>query len=102
MVCAIVPQVAINKPSGLQVLPGGLFQQRTVLKQLEWDNEEKEKHLQACLASVSSSDETRLWKPAPVHRLGRGTSGFFISYGFNPTRENYYCNILMACITVSA
>nr|XP_024358498.1 RNA pseudouridine synthase 5-like isoform X3 [Physcomitrium patens] len=78
MVCAIVPQVAINKPSGLQVLPGGLFQQRTVLKQLEWDNEEKEKHLQACLASVSSSDETRLWKPAPVHRLGRGTSGILL------------------------
>ncbi|XP_020526693.1 RNA pseudouridine synthase 5 isoform X8 [Amborella trichopoda] len=28
--------VAVNKPSGLQVLPGGLFQQRTVLSQLQW------------------------------------------------------------------
>jgi len=28
-------QVALNKPSGLQVLPKGLFQQHTVLAQLQ-------------------------------------------------------------------
>lgn len=51
--------IAVNKPSGLQVLPGGLFQQRTVLSQLQW----------------------RAWKPqppSPVHRLGRGTSGVLL------------------------
>ncbi|KAG0599190.1 hypothetical protein M758_12G134700 [Ceratodon purpureus] len=67
--------LAVNKPSGLQVLPGGLFQQRTVLKQLEWYTAEKEKHQPA---SGVSSDEARLWKPAPVHRLGRGTSGLLL------------------------
>ncbi|KAL5716936.1 hypothetical protein ACHQM5_010037 [Ranunculus cassubicifolius] len=50
--------VAFNKPSGLQVLPGGLFQQRTLLTQLQW---------------------TRRYQYAvPVHRLGRGTSGILL------------------------
>lgn len=50
-------QIALNKPSGLQVLPGGQFQQRTVLTQLQWHMKNQE----PC--------------PVPVHRLGRGTSG---------------------------
>ncbi|KAL3523445.1 hypothetical protein ACH5RR_016279 [Cinchona calisaya] len=57
--------VALNKPSGLQVLPGGLFQQRTVLTQLEW----------------RASKGTPLHQqplPVPVHRLGRGTSGILL------------------------
>ncbi|CAJ1976778.1 unnamed protein product [Sphenostylis stenocarpa] len=53
--------IALNKPSGLQVLPGGLFQQRTVLTQLQWEaNLYKKPH------------------PVPVHRLGRGTSGILL------------------------
>ncbi|WZZ75284.1 hypothetical protein YC2023_086654 [Brassica napus] len=50
--------IALNKPSGLQVLPGGLFQQRTVLTQLQW-----------CFGESH---------PVPVHRLGRGTSGILL------------------------
>ncbi|XP_022641186.1 RNA pseudouridine synthase 5 isoform X2 [Vigna radiata var. radiata] len=53
--------IALNKPSGLQVLPGGLFQQRTVLTQLQWE---------ANLHKMSH--------PVPVHRLGRGTSGILL------------------------
>lgn len=56
-------QIALNKPSGLQVLPGGLFQQRTVLTQLQ-------RH--ACNLAESGGQESH---PVPVHRLGRGTSG---------------------------
>ncbi|PWA94758.1 pseudouridine synthase family protein [Artemisia annua] len=52
--------IALNKPSGLQVLPGGLFQQRTVLTQLQW----RIKNHELC--------------PVPVHRLGRGTSGILL------------------------
>ncbi|XP_076926528.1 RNA pseudouridine synthase 5-like [Bidens hawaiensis] len=52
--------IALNKPSGLQVLPAGLFQQRTVLTQLEW----RTKNQELC--------------PVPVHRLGRGTSGILL------------------------
>ncbi|TYI23932.1 hypothetical protein ES332_A06G199500v1 [Gossypium tomentosum] len=55
--------VALNKPSGLQVLPGGLFQQRTVLTQLCWSVKKQN--------STLNSQETH---PVPVHRLGRGTS----------------------------
>lgn len=57
-------QIALNKPSGLQVLPGGLFQQRTVLKQLQWR-----------ASKQSSSLSSQASHPVPVHRLGRGTSG---------------------------
>ncbi|CAI9091085.1 OLC1v1026010C1 [Oldenlandia corymbosa var. corymbosa] len=57
--------VALNKPSGLQVLPGGLFQQRTVLTQLQW-------HISKG-ASLCQQPH-----PAPVHRLGRGTSGILL------------------------
>ncbi|PUZ41553.1 hypothetical protein GQ55_9G514400 [Panicum hallii var. hallii] len=62
--------VALNKPSGLQVLPKGLFQQRTVLAQLQlkdWKMTSfysKRKHVQS--------------HPVPVHRLGRGTSGLLL------------------------
>ncbi|KAI3517270.1 hypothetical protein L1887_16483 [Cichorium endivia] len=52
--------IALNKPSGLQVLPGGQFQQRTVLTQLQWHM----KNQDLC--------------PVPVHRLGRGTSGILL------------------------
>ncbi|KAL6527110.1 hypothetical protein OROGR_016200 [Orobanche gracilis] len=58
--------IALNKPSGLQVLPGGLFQQRTVLTQLQ-------RH--AGNMTTSGSQEPR---PVPVHRLGRGTSGVLL------------------------
>ncbi|KAL5734925.1 hypothetical protein ACOSP7_032786 [Xanthoceras sorbifolium] len=59
--------IALNKPSGLQVLPGGLFQQRTVLKQLQWwENQQK--------SSLSNQGS----HPVPVHRLGRGTSGILL------------------------
>ncbi|EFJ32301.1 hypothetical protein SELMODRAFT_168290 [Selaginella moellendorffii] len=54
--------LAINKPSGLQVLPGGLFQQRTVLSQLQW----------------RVTDQVERNHPTPVHRLGRGTSGVYV------------------------
>ncbi|KAM7277295.1 hypothetical protein ACFE04_019161 [Oxalis oulophora] len=59
--------IALNKPSGLQVLPGGLFQQRTVLTQLQWRNG---KHI--------SSPGIQEPHPVPVHRLGRGTSGLLL------------------------
>ncbi|CAM8954993.1 unnamed protein product [Rhodiola kirilowii] len=57
--------IALNKPSGLQVLPGGLFQQRTVLTQLQW----REARKPNCSPSNHQAHHV------PVHRLGRGTSG---------------------------
>lgn len=48
--------LAVNKPSGLQVLPAGPFSARTLLN------------------VVRASDPSRA-TCAPVHRLGRGTSG---------------------------
>ncbi|XP_028782105.1 RNA pseudouridine synthase 5 isoform X2 [Neltuma alba] len=59
--------IALNKPSGLQVLPGGLFQQRTVLTQLRWQANNQGTYV-ACQGS----------HPIPVHRLGRGTSGILL------------------------
>ncbi|KAJ6322932.1 hypothetical protein OIU77_012713 [Salix suchowensis] len=59
--------IAVNKPAGLQVLPGGLFQQRTVLMQLQWR-----------ASKGSPSLETHGSHPVPVHRLGRGTSGILL------------------------
>ncbi|KAK9684016.1 hypothetical protein RND81_10G180600 [Saponaria officinalis] len=59
--------IALNKPSGLQVLPGGLFQQRTVLTQLQWHANK-----------VTNSSLGREPQPVPVHRLGRGTSGILL------------------------
>ncbi|MQL82602.1 hypothetical protein Taro_015085 [Colocasia esculenta] len=61
--------VTLNKPSGLQVLPGGLFQQRTVLRQLQWRacNTISSSHMFGTLLSEE-------FHPSPVHRLGRGTS----------------------------
>ncbi|CAN8254688.1 unnamed protein product [Cochlearia groenlandica] len=59
--------IALNKPSGLQVLPGGLFQQRTLLTQLQW-----------CLSRKDCSSGARESHPVPVHRLGRGTSGILL------------------------
>ncbi|KAL3732088.1 hypothetical protein ACJRO7_028862 [Eucalyptus globulus] len=59
--------IALNKPSGLQVLPGGLFQQRTVLSQLQWRDSKQ--------STLLSSQEPQ---PVPVHRLGRGTSGILL------------------------
>lgn len=58
--------IALNKPSGLQVLPGGVFQQRTVLTQLQW------------WSSKQSSSVSEELHPVPVHRLGRGTSGILL------------------------
>lgn len=59
--------IALNKPSGLQVLPGGLFQHRTVLTQLQW-YASKQSSLIPCQEA----------NPVPVHRLGRGTSGILL------------------------
>ncbi|KAL1199858.1 RNA pseudouridine synthase 5 [Cardamine amara subsp. amara] len=60
--------IALNKPSGLQVLPGGFFQQRTLLTQLQW-----------CFGQNNSSIGSRESPhPVPVHRLGRGTSGILL------------------------
>ncbi|KAI4339241.1 hypothetical protein MLD38_024203 [Melastoma candidum] len=58
--------IALNKPSGLQVLPGGLFQQRTVLSQLQWWERKR---------TLQMGHEPQ---PVPVHRLGRGTSGILL------------------------
>jgi 23S rRNA pseudouridine1911/1915/1917 synthase len=51
--------VAVDKPAGLQVLPGGAFFTHTLLHQLR------------------SSDPARS-SCAPLHRLGRGTSGVIL------------------------
>ncbi|KAF3433912.1 hypothetical protein FNV43_RR25015 [Rhamnella rubrinervis] len=59
--------IALNKPPGLQVLPGGLFQQRTVLTQLQW-----------WASKETSSLVCQGPHPVPVHRLGRGTSGILL------------------------
>ncbi|KMT17673.1 hypothetical protein BVRB_2g036190 [Beta vulgaris subsp. vulgaris] len=59
--------IALNKPSGLQVLPGGLFQQRTVLTQLKWHTQKN-----------GNSTLSQVLNPVPVHRLGRGTSGVLL------------------------
>ncbi|KAJ7975089.1 Pseudouridine synthase [Quillaja saponaria] len=59
--------IALNKPSGLQVLPGGIFQQRTVLTQLQWQASKQS----TCFARQELH-------PVPVHRLGRGTSGILL------------------------
>ncbi|KAE8689582.1 RNA pseudouridine synthase 5 [Hibiscus syriacus] len=59
--------IALNKPSGLQVLPGGLFQQRTVLTQLCWSIKKQNPPLKG--------QESH---PVPVHRLGRDTSGILL------------------------
>ncbi|KAG6763566.1 hypothetical protein POTOM_030992 [Populus tomentosa] len=59
--------IALNKPPGLQVLSGGLFQQRTVLMQLQWR-----------ASKGSSSLAIQGSHPVPVHRLGRGTSGILL------------------------
>ncbi|KAG2552718.1 hypothetical protein PVAP13_9KG479400 [Panicum virgatum] len=62
--------VALNKPSGLQVLPKGLFQQRTVLAQLQL----KDWKMTSCCSKRKHVQS----HPVPVHRLGRGTSGLLL------------------------
>ncbi|XP_048231636.1 RNA pseudouridine synthase 5 isoform X2 [Ricinus communis] len=69
--------IALNKPSGLQVLPGGLFQQRTVLTQLQWLARKQT----SSLASQGS-------QPVPVHRLGRGTSGILLCAKSKPAKAH--------------
>ncbi|KAJ3682818.1 hypothetical protein LUZ60_013045 [Juncus effusus] len=71
--------VVINKPSGLQVLSGGLFQQRTVLSQLKWKNwRESNSNLNSDSNSNSNHKRSSNSHPVPVHRLGRGTSGLLL------------------------
>ncbi|KAK1266653.1 RNA pseudouridine synthase 5 [Acorus gramineus] len=65
--------VALNKPSGLQVLPGGLFQQRTVLTQLQWHSRNK-----TLSQDLSHKQTVQKQCHSPVHRLGRGTSGILL------------------------
>lgn len=50
--------IVVNKPAGLPVLPGGGFVEHTLLGQLR-------QHYSSHL-------------PAPIHRLGRGTSGLML------------------------
>jgi 23S rRNA-/tRNA-specific pseudouridylate synthase len=69
-------QVAVNKPSGLQVLPGGLFQQRTVLTQLQWRSDSNDKQATHGIAALHEKD---LWKTSLAHHLGRGASGVLLS-----------------------
>ncbi|KAF9590972.1 hypothetical protein IFM89_000517 [Coptis chinensis] len=66
--------VALNKPSGLQVLPGGSFQQRTVLTQLQWRVKKQRSQRLAGNGALCGRDSN----PVPVHRLGRGTSGILL------------------------
>uniref|UniRef100_A0A0E0KCB8 Pseudouridine synthase RsuA/RluA-like domain-containing protein n=1 Tax=Oryza punctata TaxID=4537 RepID=A0A0E0KCB8_ORYPU len=63
--------IALNKPSGLQVLPKGLFQQRTVLAQLQL----KDWKMPSSFCSKRKYVQSH---PVPVHRLGRGTSGLLL------------------------
>eukprot|EP00249_Psilotum_nudum_P017793 c26492_g2_i2 orf=766-1575(-) len=67
--------LAVNKPVGLQVLPGGVFQQRTVLSQLQWRSTDRDHNSRSYLRS---DRELSLFVPSPVHRLGRGTSGVLL------------------------
>lgn len=53
------------------MLAGGLFQQRTVLQQLQWRDEYNTSYGR----SDSSNFQAHTWPTSPVHRLGRGTSG---------------------------
>ncbi|KAG2541567.1 hypothetical protein PVAP13_9NG687000 [Panicum virgatum] len=62
--------MALNKPSGLQVLPKGLFQQRSVLAQLQL----KDWKMTSCCSKRKHVQS----HPVPVHRLGRGTSGLLL------------------------
>jgi len=62
--------IALNKPSGLQVLPKGLFQQRSVLAQLQL----KDWKMTSCCSKRKHVQS----HPVPVHRLGRGTSGLLL------------------------
>ncbi|KAF6150464.1 hypothetical protein GIB67_030265 [Kingdonia uniflora] len=66
--------VILNKPSGLQVLPGGLFQQRTVLTQLQWRSWKRSSSSSGFSVRVGTQEP----HPVPVHRLGRGTSGILL------------------------
>ena len=65
----IYVQLVLDKPSGLQVLPGGAFHQRCALTLLH-------RYRQANSTSGLA---------APAHRLGRGTSGDLLLYsrGYN-------------------
>lgn len=65
----------INKPSGLQVLPGGLFQERTLLTQLQWSIDKSDEYGPEGNRTVNTLQESY---PVPVHRLGRGTSGILL------------------------
>eukprot|EP00252_Welwitschia_mirabilis_P010542 TRINITY_DN23848_c0_g1_i1.p1 TRINITY_DN23848_c0_g1~~TRINITY_DN23848_c0_g1_i1.p1 ORF type:complete len:374 (+),score=55.30 TRINITY_DN23848_c0_g1_i1:183-1304(+) len=55
------------------VLPGGLFQQRTVLIQLMWKYKQSPHYVD--MENKHSYQESQ---PVPVHRLGRGTSGILL------------------------
>eukprot|EP00775_Hariotina_reticulata_P006986 gene6985-7200_t len=59
--------LVICKPAGLQVLPKGMFLQRTVLGLLQLYMQQRRQ--QAYPSSLI---------PVPVHRLGRGTSGVLL------------------------
>jgi hypothetical protein len=70
-------QVALNKPFGLQVLPKGLFQQRTVLAQLQLKVGKLASSFRFKRKDVQSH-------PVLVHHLGRGTSCLFLFLELGP------------------
>jgi 23S rRNA-/tRNA-specific pseudouridylate synthase len=67
--------LAVNKLSGLQVLPGGLFQQKIVLTQLKWKAIQLSKYRSLVGKVVADLQESQ---PILVHRMGRGTSGILL------------------------
>jgi len=108
--------VAINKPPGLQVLPASFFHQRTVLSLLRghpWekggradeqalevrsetggakeggeDGEGKAKDKGGKGSKRQAKGEDGLHVPAPVHRLGRGTSGLLLCARTKEARQS--------------
>lgn len=66
--------VAVNKPAGLQVLPGGPFHQRCTATLLRWAHNPASAPLAVHAPHLVGA---RL-PPTPVHRLGRGTSGVLL------------------------
>ncbi|KAH9322380.1 hypothetical protein KI387_017019, partial [Taxus chinensis] len=79
----------VNKPGGLQVLPGGLFQQRTLLTQLQWRTDKSGE----CEPEVGKTGNTLQDSyPVPVHRLGRGTSGILLCAKTNAAKSKLAAN----------
>jgi 23S rRNA pseudouridine1911/1915/1917 synthase len=69
----------VNKPSEVPVLPGGQYSDNTVLNMI--------KHGRRCIGNKSADSlDTSKYLYAPVHRLGRGTSGALLFAKVRPPR----------------